>query len=145
MPSELHNLTAEDINDIGQYYAMDMPSNSYYRQEVDLWKTFWSTEQNKPSSLSDTLNRSLQQRLFPNITQILRLLLMVPVSAASSERAHSVLKKTKNKHRNTMSEDRMNALTLLFIHKDIALNYEHVIDIFAKKHPRKMLLLNPLE
>ena len=43
-----------------------------------------------------------------------------------------------------MSEDRMNALILLYIHKDLYLNYDQVIDDFARRNPRKMLLVNPL-
>ena len=43
-----------------------------------------------------------------------------------------------------MGQERLNALMLLYIHKDIALDYDAVIDIFARKNPRKMLFLNPL-
>ena len=38
-----------------------------------------------------------------------------------------------------MSEDRMNALMLLHIHKDLSLNYDQINNNFA----RKMLLVNP--
>ena len=43
-----------------------------------------------------------------------------------------------------MSEDPINALTLLHIYKDFSLNYDQVIDDFARRNPRKMLLVNPL-
>ena len=38
----------------------------------------------------------------------------------------------------------MNALMLLYIHKDLSLNYDQIIDDFARRNPRKMLLVNPL-
>ena len=38
----------------------------------------------------------------------------------------------------------MNALMLLVIHKDLALNYDQIIDDFVKKNPEKMLLVNLL-
>ena len=38
----------------------------------------------------------------------------------------------------------MNALMVLYIHKDLALNHGQVIDVFAWKNPQKMLLVNPL-
>lgn len=44
-----------------------------------------------------------------------------------------------------MSEERLNALLLLFIHKDIDLDYDAIVDIFARRNSRRMLLLNPLE
>ena len=43
-----------------------------------------------------------------------------------------------------MKEDRLNALILLFIHRDIQLDFDAIIDMYATKHPRRMLFLNPL-
>ena len=37
----------------------------------------------------------------------------------------------KNDQRYTISKDRMNALMVLYIHKDLALNHGQVIDVFA--------------
>lgn len=44
-----------------------------------------------------------------------------------------------------MAEDCLNDLMLLFIHKNIVLDYEAIINDFANKRPRKKLLVNPLE
>lgn len=41
-----------------------------------------------------------------------------------------------------MTEETLNSLMLLYVHKDIPLNYDTVIDIFAAKQPRRMLLQN---
>ena len=60
------------------------------------------------------------------------------------ERANSALKFVKTVHRHTMSHDRFNALVLLFVHRDIALDYNKIINMFANRHPRRMLLLDPL-
>ena len=70
--------------------------------------------------------------------------MLIPATAATAERAHSLLKFVKNDLRSTMSEDHMNALMLLYIHKDLSLNYDQIIDDFVRKNPRKMLLVNPL-
>ena len=37
-----------------------------------------------------------------------------------------------------MREDRLNTLLLLFIHKDIALDYDAIIDDYAKRNQRRM-------
>ena len=42
-----------------------------------------------------------------------------------------------------MREDRLNALLLLFIHKDIALDYDAIIDDYAKRNQRRMTFINP--
>ena len=36
------------------------------------------------------------------------------------------------------------ALILMYEHYDLELDSESIIDKYAKRHPRKMLLLNPL-
>ena len=43
-----------------------------------------------------------------------------------------------------MLEDRMNALMLLYIHRDLSLNYDQVIEDFARRNPGKILLVNRL-
>ena len=43
-----------------------------------------------------------------------------------------------------MGQDRLNALLLLYVHKDIVLDYEAVIDLYASRYPRRMVLVNPL-
>ena len=40
--------------------------------------------------------------------------------------------------------ERINALLLVCIHRDIFLGYDKIIDISASKYPRRMLLTNPL-
>ena len=43
-----------------------------------------------------------------------------------------------------VGEERLNALSLVCIHRDIFLDYDKIIDIYASKYPRRMLLINPL-
>ena len=43
-----------------------------------------------------------------------------------------------------MGEERLNALSFLYIHRDIFLDYDKIIDIYAFKYPRRMLLINPI-
>ena len=70
---------------------------------------------------------------------------MAPVTTATVERSNSALAYIKTDLRSRMSADRLNDLVLLFVNKDIPLDYDAVIDLYASKHPRRMLLVNPLE
>ena len=45
---------------------------------------------------------------------------------------------------NMMDEEHLNALSLLYIHQDIFLDYDKLIDIYLFKYPRRMLLINPV-
>ena len=60
--------------------------------------------------------------------------------AATVERGNSALKYVKTKMRSTMGQNRLNALILLYIHKDIGLNFVSILNAFASKRPRRMLL-----
>ena len=44
-----------------------------------------------------------------------------------------------------MAEDWLNALLLLFIHKDISLDYSVIVNIFASHNQRRMHFINPLD
>ena len=83
-----------------------------------------------------------QELLFPNVLQVLKLLLVTPMTTASVERANvnSALGFVKSDHRSTMSEGRLNALLRLYVHKNIQLDFEEVVTAYGHKHPRRMLL-----
>ena len=69
-----------------------------------------------------------------------RILLTILVSIASAERSFSKLKLIKSYLRSTMSQQRLNELTLLSIEKDFLneINYDNLIDNFASQKARKI-------
>jgi hypothetical protein len=72
------------------------------------------------------------------------LLLLTSVTSSSTERVNSSLKLIKNGMRSTMGEDQLNALLLLYVHRDIKLDYNKTIDDYARRNPRKIILMNPV-
>ena len=115
------------------------------QQDVDRWLRRWQKvdQQALPKSLSEAY-RTSNNSLYPNVASILHLLHIAPVTSASVERANSALDYVKKELRSTMGQDRLNDLILLYVRKDIALNYENVIDRIASKAPRRMLLRDPI-
>ena len=141
--SELH----EHQHIILNYFVDDLPNSSAFSQEIRLWISFWSKRANVLTTITETLQSILkdhEQAVFPNILRILNLLLTTSVTSASVERANSALAFVKNDYRSTMTQDRFNAWVLLFVHRDITIDYEKVINIFSSKYPRRMLRLNAL-
>ena len=43
-----------------------------------------------------------------------------------------------------MSEDRFNALLLLYVHRYIKLDYKKIIDMYVIRYARRLVLKNPL-
>ena len=75
---------------------------------------------------------------------ILTILLTTASTSATIERENSWLRYIKMDFHNSMTEDRFNALILMYVHRDIKLDREKIIDRYAAKYPRRMLLQNPL-
>ena len=145
LPQNLDDITDTCIADIVEFYEKDLPSAQTVKQELRFWKGHWATEKGKPGTVSETLcHPSCSMRRFPNICTILHVLLVTAVTSAGVERSNSSLRFVKNVYRSTMGEDRLNALLLVFVHRDILLDYNKVIDLYASRHPRRMLFINPL-
>ena len=115
--------------------------------EIDLWETFWSSKRdmkNLPARISDTLKQT-DPHIFPNIFTMLKILAVLPVTTCSCGRSISVLRRVKTYLRSTMTQERLNGLALLHIHRNIELKVSDIIDLFAQKHPRRLELSNILQ
>ena len=80
-----------------------------------------------------------------NVYAILQVLITIPITSASCERSISTLRNLKNYLRNTMVQDRLNGLALMHAHRDMELDLEKIIDLFANLHPRRMKMENMLQ
>lgn len=86
----------------------------------------------------------LDMPTFPNLSVLLRIGATLPVTSAACEGSISTLRFLKNELRSTMTNKRLNGLSLMFIHRDITkqLSIDDIIDEFAREHPRRMELAN---
>lgn len=75
--------------------------------------------------------------MYPSVNKLLQILATLPVTSCTAERSFSTLKYLKSYLRNTTSETRLNGLALLYVHKDILVNSEEVLNELAKK-PRRL-------
>ena len=147
IPNNLENIDVEKSS-IENFYGSDLPNQGEFDQEINLWKRYWLSENSITiKSLTETLRHIIQKnisQMFPNITRIISILLTTSATSATVERANSALRNIKIDFRSSMSEDRFKALILLYVHRDIKLNFDEVIDMYARKFLHRMLLLNPL-
>ena len=97
-----------------------------------------------PSATLEHLTQKNIHQMFSNIVRILSIILKTPATNARVERANSALHYAKTDFRSIMSEDRSNALLLLYAHRDIKLDYKKIIDMYAMCYRRRIVLKNPL-
>ena len=83
------------------------------------------------------------QALFPNIEIAYRIYLTLMVTNCSGERSFSALKRIKNALRSSMTQMRLNNLTLLHVEREIVrkIDFSDLIKEFAIKKSRKESLI----
>ena len=109
-------LSSDHVADITAAYRQDLPDANAVSEEVDLWRKKWERHlEERPSTLNSTIGHA-NCLMYPNIFRILELVLVVPLTSADVERAHSILSFIKTDRCSTMTESWLNALILLFCH-----------------------------
>ncbi|XP_069700787.1 52 kDa repressor of the inhibitor of the protein kinase-like [Periplaneta americana] len=81
-----------------------------------------------------------RNNFYPNIRELLTILCVMPVTTCTAERSFSTLRRVKTYLRSTMNQDKLNGLVLLNIHRNIDVSPDEVIELFARKHPRRLQL-----
>ena len=133
LPSHISETTSMVEEEIFNFYQDDLQYPETFGQELNLWRQMWLGSEEKSNTIHETLgHRKCCGIMFPNICKILTLLLLTSVTESEVERANSALKFVKTAFRSTMGEDRLNALVLMSI------------NMYAQRHPRRMILFNPL-
>lgn len=114
----------------------------FVKAELDMWRIKWmeESELDRPTCAIEALGEC-NQSLFPNIHKLLKILATLPVSTCTPERTFSSLKRLKTYLRNSTSQERLNGLALMSIHRRIDIDTEEVIDLFAAKKARKLNLI----
>ncbi len=64
----------------------------------------------------------------------------LPVTSCECERSISMLQLIESPLRSTMKQERLNGLAMLYYHHDVEITPDEVVDEFARRHPRRMLL-----
>ncbi|KAL4099001.1 hypothetical protein QTP88_023504 [Uroleucon formosanum] len=124
----------DDFDELLQFY-LDT-DKQIVKAELNLWHAVLNNNGQHPKSGLEAL-RLCKKEMFPNLHFLVQILCSLPVSTATPERTFSCLKRLKTYLRNTMTETRLNGLTMLAVHTDIPLSAEEVLDELAKK-PRKL-------
>ena len=132
---------------IFQYYV---PNPLNLETELDEWKVYWNRNLREDKNIPDTIAETLlsmhhARNWFPNIYRILCLIAVVPASSNSCERSMSTLRVLKNYLRSTMTQERFSSLALAYINRDINIDAEQILDLFAKDFPHRLQLTNILD
>lgn len=137
-PSKTSTLDEEACNQLFEKYSTILhDSTEVCINEVKLWRRrIFDKNINSPIEALDICNATA----FPNVHQILLVMAALPVTTSTNERSFSTLRRLKNYLRSTMSENRLNGLAALNIHRDVEVHEDAVLDDFFSV-PRRISLL----
>ena len=84
-----------------------------------------------------------QRALFSEVITVLKLILVMPATNASSERSFSALRRIKTYLRSTMSQARLNHIMSLHVHKEITdkIDLVKVANEFLSRRERRLHFL----
>jgi len=131
IPTRLHDLSPQNEAAILAAFSSDLPDPHNFAHEITRWKMRWGTigEAVKPDDLAETLVQT-NRHLYPNVYSALQLLITMPVTTATAERAFSVMRRVKSYLRSTMTTARISNLALMHAYKHMPVDIERVINTF---------------
>jgi hypothetical protein len=146
VPSVLCN-KEPDISAAIKMYQQDLPSPELIPSEILRWKMrFESIPSIKRPSTPSAALKECNPAYFPNIGTLLKLVCTLPVTSCECERSASTLRRLHTYLRASMSQQRLTSLALMHIHYGHSIDFDEVVDIFARLHPRRLeldSLINP--
>ena len=101
------------------------------KAEYKLWHLQWSNAEEKPQTALS----------FPAISSLLQIMATLACITAQTERIFSKTERTLTTIRSSMSEDRVESLVLLQVHRDNTPSADEVETKFAACHARRLCLI----
>ncbi|PRQ47226.1 putative HAT dimerization domain, ribonuclease H-like domain-containing protein [Rosa chinensis] len=136
----------EDLCNLAlKFYPMDFSSSDMLALDMECGYFLTDIQRDprfaKTTSVSDLCRRLVESRksaFFPMIYRLICLVLTLPVSTATTERAFSAMNFIKNKLRNKMEDDFLDDLMVLNIEKEFAdsIDNDYVIAEFEMSRSR---------
>lgn len=80
------------------------------------------------------------KRFFPNAYTLIKILSTLPVTTATPERTFSTMKRVKSYVRNSTGQERMSDLALMSVYRNVNIDNQEVLNIFAEKARRLNLI-----
>ena len=143
LPSMLINsresLSQQNFKHILELYDNDIPSFMCFNSELDLSQHKWKASPELAATLN-TSEKTLAHTDCDFFTNVHIVLCKLPVTSCECERSISMLRLIKSPLGNTMKQERLNGLAMLYYHRDIEKTPDKMVDEFACRHPGRMLL-----
>ena len=140
VPAHTSTYSFTDVLPALSVYAGFVATTNEVKAEFEMWQQRWQQTpvQDRPATAIASLP-VCSPDFFPNIRTLLVIAaITLPVTTATAERTFSSLRLMKSYVRTTMGQQRLTGLTLLYLHRDIPVTADEVIDTFARHSSRRL-------
>lgn len=131
---------------VTEFYGDDLNQNDLQYQLTAFGMNFESEKQLDDVALTDIITYfqlmpQRERKWLSEVLKLLKLVLVMPATNATSERSFSSLRRIKSYLRSTMTQCRLNSLMLINIHKDYVdnINLQEVAQAFVNAVPKRKL------
>ena len=133
-------LTSTVISDLIHIYEEYLPAPGSIDTELHCWQVKWRGCSDNATSYCTPAKvlAVIDSDFFPNLETLFKITCTLAVTSAECERSISRLRYLKTYLRSTMTEERLNGLALLYTHRDVSCDGDHVVEEFAQRNPRRM-------
>ena len=107
------------LDDVCTHFGDDLDKIRLRNQLTVLHDAMGSTKLAMKDIIASLLSFNTTANLFSEVRKLLKFLLVIPASTATVERSFSSLRRLKTFLRNSMTQQRLNHVALLHIHKDL--------------------------
>ena len=115
-----------------------MPYEDTFDSELFRWKNHCEGLK-KAKSITRLLCEDADPVFFPNVRELLCILVVLPVGSAEAERSFSCLRQIHSWFRTPMTEERLGNIGVLVVHGfNVPLNIGKICDTFIRRYPRRM-------
>ena len=121
-----------------QFYQDDFLNYQMLDSEIDFWESYWKCCIGDIPDEITTAMKAISFPRFKNIQMALKILATMPVTSCSCEKSFSAMRRLKNYTRSTMTNDRLNGLALMHIHRDIIPSIDDVLDRYGNSGNRRL-------
>ena len=115
-----------------QKYSEDLDAPQLLESEYMSWVIMWKKHGGRPNSIEEILDMT-SAIAFPNMSKLIQICGVLPISNATAERSFSTLKLVKTALRSTMSENRLCGLIMLSVNSDLTIDFDELVTKFSNR------------
>lgn len=120
------------------FYNDDLPTPAALDMELTIWYNYWNTHIDEVVKCDTAVSAAAKAHdlILENLCAAFKVIAILPITSNEAERSFSRMKLIKSDLRSTMTNERLNSLAILAIHRDKPVSITEAINVFVGRRSR---------